>query len=124
MMGSETRPLNGLLESRLEQDHVMRRDGAASTVQPAESDSKQGPNTTTPSRAEPLLAAERRTLEMMANGASLSEVLTDLCAAIDAHSPPATSMVCLMDPDRKQLLACAAPSSLCLKPFPNEHVSA
>src|ERR1700685_3310660 len=46
---------------------------------------------------------------MWANGPSLSEVLTDLCAAIDAHAPPATSMVCLMDPDGKQLLPCAAP---------------
>jgi PAS domain S-box-containing protein len=109
MMGSETRSLKGLLESRLEEEHRMRRNGAASTVQPAESDWKQGPNTTTPSRAEPLLAAERRTLEMMASGASLSEVLTDLCAAIDAHAPPVTSMVCLMDPDGKQLLPCAAP---------------
>ena len=109
MIGSETRSLKGLLESRLEQDHRVRCNGAASTVQLAESDCKQGPNTTAPSRSEPLLAAERRTLEMMANGASLSEVLTDLCAAIDAHAPPATSMVCLMDPDGKQLLPCAAP---------------
>ncbi|MCU1262826.1 MAG: sigma54 specific transcriptional regulator, Fis family, partial [Bryobacterales bacterium] len=59
------------------------------------------------SQAESLLAAEKRTLEMMANGASLSEVLNDLCAAIDAHAPPATSMVCLLDGE--WLLPCAGP---------------
>src|SRR5882757_5794978 len=55
VMGSEARSpidMKGLLESRLEQDHGMRLNGAASMVQPAESDSKQGPNTTIPSRAE------------------------------------------------------------------------
>ena len=72
-------------------------------------ESKQEPNATTPSDAEPLLVAERRTLEMMANGASLSEVLNDLCAAMDAHAPPVASMVCLMDPGGKQLLPCAGP---------------
>src|ERR1700730_3306903 len=81
--------------SLLRPDHERRLTGAASA--------------TTPSRAESLLAAEKRTLEMLANGASLSEVLNDLCAAIDAHAPPATSMVCLMDPDGKQLLPCAGP---------------
>jgi PAS domain S-box-containing protein len=58
-------------------------------------------------RAESLLAAEKRTLEMMANGASLSEVLNDLCAAIDAHAPPVHSMVCLMDGE--WLSPCAGP---------------
>jgi formate hydrogenlyase transcriptional activator len=82
---------------------------AASVAWPAEPEFKQGPNTTTPSRAESLLAAEKRTLEMMANGATLSEVLNDLCAAIDAHAPLATSMVCLMDPDGKQLFPAAGP---------------
>jgi len=53
------------------------------------------------------LAAEKRTLEMMANGASLSEVLNDLCAAIDAHAPPVTSMVCLMNGE--WLSPCAGP---------------
>src|SRR5690349_22675206 len=43
-------------------------------------------NATTPSQAESLLAAEKRTLEMMANGASLSAVLNDLCAVIDRKS--------------------------------------
>ena len=60
-------------------------------------------------RSESLLSAEKRTLEMIANGASLSEVLNDLCDAIDAHAPDTTSMVCLMDPDGKQLLPGAGP---------------
>src|SRR5580658_8503772 len=77
--------------------------GAASGGQLAEPE----PNTITPSRAESLLAAEKRTLEMMANGASLSEVLNDLCTAIDAHAPPVTSMVCLMNGE--WLVPCAGP---------------
>src|ERR1700736_108760 len=82
-------------QSLLRPDHEIRLTGAASA--------------TTPSRAESLLAAEKRTLEMIANGASLSEVLNDLCAAIDAHAPAVTSMVCLMDLDGKQLLPRAGP---------------
>ena len=79
--------MNSFPESRLERNGEIQGSDAASMVQPAGSESKQGPNTTTPSQAESLLAAEKRTLEMMANGASLSEVLNDLCAAIDAHAP-------------------------------------
>src|SRR5229473_517737 len=87
--------------------HEIQFSAAASAAQTAES--KQGPNTTTPSQAESLLAAEKRTLEMMANGASLSEVLNDLCASIDAHAPPVASMVCLMEPDGKELVPGAGP---------------
>jgi hypothetical protein len=74
-------------ESRLKTDHEIQLSDAADVLQPAGSQSKQGRNTTNPSQAESLLAVEKRTLEMMANGASLSEVLNDLCASIDAHSP-------------------------------------
>src|SRR5258708_13811366 len=56
---------------------------------------KQAPNPAP--QAESLLAAEKQTLEKMANGASLSEVLNDLCAVIDAHGSPVTSMVCLLN---------------------------
>src|SRR6266566_5299514 len=35
---------------------------------------------------ETILAAENRTLQMIANGANLTVVLDDLCAAIDAHT--------------------------------------
>jgi PAS domain S-box-containing protein len=96
-------------ESRLKMDRKIQRSDAASVVRPAGSEFKQGPSTRTASQAECLLAAEKRTLEMMANGASLSEVLSDLCASIDAHASPVTSMVCLMDPDRKQLMPRAGP---------------
>ena len=44
---------------------------------------------------------------MMANGASLSEVLNDLCGAIDAHASPVHSMVCLMNGE--WLSPCAGP---------------
>jgi hypothetical protein len=94
-------------ELRLKPDPEIQHSNTASVVQPAGSESKQGPNTTTPSQAESLLAAEKRTLEMMANGASLSEVLNDLCASIDAHAPPVTSMVCLMNGE--WLSPCAGP---------------
>src|SRR6266853_450353 len=94
---------------RLKPDHEIQLGDATSVVRPAGSVSKPGPNTTTPSQAESLLAAEKRTLERMANGASLSEVLNDLCASIDAHAPPVASMVCLMDPDGKELFPGAGP---------------
>jgi PAS domain S-box-containing protein len=92
-------------EPRLKPDHEIQFCDTASAVL----GSKLEPNTATPSQAESLLAAEKRTLEMMANGASLSEVLNDLCASIDAHAPPVTSMVCLMDPEGNQLLPGAGP---------------
>jgi GAF domain-containing protein len=98
-------------ESRLKSDHEIPLRDAAGVARPTGSESKQGPNTATPSEAESLLAAEKRTLEMMANGASLSEVLNDLCASIDAHAPPGTSMVCLMNGE-------------CLSPCAGPHVPA
>ena len=83
--------------------------GSRERGEAAECESKKRLNLASTSRAESLLAAEKRTLEMMANGASLSAVLNDLCDAIDDHAPSATSMVCLMDPGGKQLLPCAGP---------------
>src|SRR5256712_611268 len=59
-------------------------------------------------RTATLHAAEKRTLEMIANGAALSDVLNELCAAIDTHSS-GTSFVCLMDPAGNQLLPIAGP---------------
>jgi PAS domain S-box-containing protein len=96
-------------EPRLKSDHEMRHSDAAGVVRAVGPGSEEGRNTITPSQAESLLAAEKRTLEMMANGASLSAVLNDLCISIDAHAPPVTSMVCLMDPDGKLLLPGASP---------------
>jgi len=69
-------------EPRLKPDDEMEFGRAAGAVRPAGPESKQAVNVKTPSQAESLLAAEKRTLEMMANGASLSEVLNDLCASI------------------------------------------
>ena len=96
-------------EPRLKPDDEMQFGRAAGAVRPAGPESKQAVNVKTPSQAESLLAAEKRTLEMMANGASLSEVLNDLCASIDAHAPPVASMVCLMDPNGKELFPGAGP---------------
>ncbi len=45
---------------------------------------------------------------MIANGANLSDVLNELCAAIDTHSS-GTSFVCLMDQAGNQLLPIAGP---------------
>jgi formate hydrogenlyase transcriptional activator len=63
--------------------------------------------TTTPThdskRTESLLIVERRSLEMIAGGASLTEVLENLCKEIDAQSPGAMSSVMLMDRDGKRL---------------------
>jgi formate hydrogenlyase transcriptional activator len=61
-------------------------------------------------RQEELLRlAEKRTLEMIADGASLSDVLNDLCAAIDDHAS-ATSFVCLLDSGGNELLPIASPN--------------
>ncbi len=55
-------------------------------------------------RAESLQAAEQRTLELIADGASLPDVLNDLCSSIDAQSPGTISTILLMDPDGKNQL--------------------
>src|SRR5579862_4889114 len=56
-----------------------------------------------------LRVAEKRTLELIADGASLSDVLNGLCAAIDDHAS-ATSFVCLLDSGGNQLLPIAGPN--------------
>jgi len=66
-------------------------------------------STSSQSRAESLLSAERRMLEAIANRASLLEVLDDLCRTIDAHAPGVISSVALMDPDGKRLWLGAGP---------------
>jgi PAS domain S-box-containing protein len=62
-----------------------------------------------PAQAASLLLAERRSLEMIAGGARLSDILTDICSAIDAHDPAIMSTVLLMDPDGKRLWPAAGP---------------
>jgi PAS domain S-box-containing protein len=54
-------------------------------------------------RTEALLAAEKRTLEMIAGGAPLTDILLSLCDTIDAQSPKIISTAMLMDPDGKRL---------------------
>ncbi len=54
-------------------------------------------------RAESLLSAERRMLEMIVAGANLTDVLEHLCTEIAAQSPDVMSSVMLMDPDGKRL---------------------
>ena len=56
-------------ESRLTPDHKMRVVDAAGVLRPTGPECKQVANAKTPSQAESLLAAEKRTLEMMANSA-------------------------------------------------------
>jgi PAS domain S-box-containing protein len=54
-------------------------------------------------RAESLLAAEKRTLEMIASGALLTDILENLCDTIDAQVPNLISTVMLMDSDGQRL---------------------
>ena len=60
-------------------------------------------------RAESLLAAEKRTLEMIASGARLADILENLCNTIDAQAGNAVSAVMLMDADGKRLWPAAGP---------------
>src|SRR5207245_2174057 len=83
---------------RPEDETPLKGDGVRA-AHPKGPESKQASDASAQERTGSLLATEKRTLEMVANGASLSEVLNDLCAAIDAQAPAATSMVCLMDMD-------------------------
>jgi formate hydrogenlyase transcriptional activator len=54
-------------------------------------------------RAESLLAVEKRSLEMIAAGAALMDILKSLCDTIDAQSPKIISTAMLMDSDGKRL---------------------
>src|ERR1700688_3287565 len=60
-------------------------------------------------RAEALLAAEKRTLEMIASGACLGDILERLCETIDAQAPNIKSAVMLMDADGMHLRPPAGP---------------
>ena len=54
--------------------------------------------------AEALLSAEKHTLQMIAEGAALPDVLNDLCGAIDEQSPGLMSMVSLTLESKIKLL--------------------
>jgi formate hydrogenlyase transcriptional activator len=60
-------------------------------------------------RAEALLAAEKQTLEMLANGASVANILKSLCETIDAQDSHIISTVMLMDADGTHLWPTAGP---------------
>src|SRR5712692_4928803 len=60
-------------------------------------------------RAEALLAAEKRTLEMIASGACLADILERLCETIDAQASNVKSAVMLMDADGMHLRTAAGP---------------
>ena len=58
---------------------------------------------------ETLRAAEKRALEMIADGASLNDVLNHLCSSIDAQVLPSVTTILLADPDGKRLWQGAGP---------------
>src|SRR5467141_2830816 len=60
-------------------------------------------------RAEALLATEKRTLEMIAGGACLADILERLCETVDAQASNIKSAVMLMDADGMHLRTAAAP---------------
>jgi PAS domain S-box-containing protein len=69
-------------------------------------------------RAEALLAAEKRTLEMIASGACLADILESLCLTIDAQASDVKSAVLLMDADGMHLRPATGPR------FPKEFLEA
>ncbi len=60
-------------------------------------------------RAEALLSTEKRTLEMIADDASLKAILEYLCNCLDADSPDITSAFLLMESDAEHLRLVAGP---------------
>jgi PAS domain S-box-containing protein len=68
-------------------------------------------------RAESLRAAETRTLQMIAGGAPLADILNALCDTIDAQSSGIISTVMLMDLDGKRLWPIAGRQRIGLRPL-------
>lgn len=60
-------------------------------------------------RAEALLAAEQRALELIASGACLADILERLCETIDAQASNIKPSVMLMDADGMHLRQAAGP---------------
>src|SRR6266436_1940481 len=67
----------------------------SASTHPGRPESGADPDGVRPVASESLLLAAKRTLEMIAAGASLGDTLTAVCAAIDAQSPDITSTVLL-----------------------------
>jgi len=62
-------------------------------------------------RAEALLASEKRLLEMIATGASLSATLTELCVSVETLCANCTCCsILLLNPDTKRLWHAASPN--------------
>src|ERR1700730_16822786 len=95
--------------SRRRPDYKIQLSHATGVVQQAGSESKEGPSTTTASLAESLLAAEKRALEMIADGASLADILDHVCTSIDAQTSPSITSILLMDADGQKLWPSAGP---------------
>jgi len=60
-------------------------------------------------RTECLRATETRTLQMIADGASLADILNHVCTSIDVQISPRFTAILLMDPDGKKLWPIAGP---------------
>src|SRR5258708_23053131 len=56
-----------------------------------------------------LYAAETETLRMITEGASLTNILTHVCASIDRYISPSITTILLMDPDGQRLWPAAGP---------------
>ncbi len=69
-------------------------------------------------RAEALLAGEKRLLEMIAKGDSLSMILDALCRLVEELTTGSLSSILLLDPDGRRLWHGAAPS------LPKEYMDA
>ncbi len=60
-------------------------------------------------RTESLLAAEMRTLQMIADGASLTDILNHVCTSIDLQISPSLTTILLMDSAGENLWPTAGP---------------
>ena len=60
-------------------------------------------------RAEALLTAEKKVLEMIVAGANLTDILNTLCRIVDAHASDTITSVLLMDREGKRLWPAAGP---------------
>src|SRR5713101_371843 len=79
------------------------------SASPVGAESQQDPDGELQAGPVSLLPATKRILEMIAAGASLTDILTNLCAAIDDQNPDMMSIVMLMDPDGQRMWPVAAP---------------
>src|SRR5215475_9524126 len=81
-------------------------------LQPASSANKEAgeqPNLLEQKRTQSCLLTQRRTLEMIADGADLPAILEQLCRTIDSQQENVTSSVLLADAEGKHLWPAAGP---------------